>query len=85
MNATISPEMICHTPHQATTINIPPVTIPAGNIFGLKSKASPSPEFCIPVSIIRLRRSAGDRLNISPTPYPSVKATPLCTSTMIKI
>ena len=68
----INPEIICHIPHHAVTIAIPPC--PSKK---LKIIINPNPEFCIPVSIVIDLMSSGVFRNDLLKKNPVANAIPL--------
>jgi len=73
-NASVNPLMMCQTPHQAAIIVMPPNSISGGKILGLNMSARANPEFCIPVSMAMVRRSACGSLFTLLKKYPVAKA-----------
>ena len=65
----MSPDTICHTPQKAATSAIPPRPLKK-----LKINNIPKPEFCIPVSIAKVRLSFLDKPDILAILYPKVNA-----------
>ena len=52
MADTVSPETMCHTPHQAVITSIPPCGGKSAKMSVPSRSMSPSPEFCMPVSMV---------------------------------
>ncbi len=82
MKAVAIPDIMCHIPHHAVITSMPPWGGKLPNISGLNNSMSPSPEFCIPVSIVSVLLSFMPVRNNVPHPYPISKASRLCTRTI---
>ena len=80
----ISPAIRCQIPHQAAINAIPPTATSGGNIFGLNSRISASPEFWIPVSIDMVFLSLRGSLKRDAKDQPRLNANALCINTIRK-
>ena len=69
-------------PHKPAMNANPPIAKSSGKISGLNSKASASPEFCIPVSIDIVFLSSNSSLLSLAKLYPNRNANKLCINTI---
>ena len=66
--ATVRPETICQMPHHAVMTSMPPWGGKPAKMEVPSRSTRPSPEFWMPVSMVRVRRSFFGTLKAEPTP-----------------